>query len=1248
MLNDRKITDWTQPVSSLDDRPQMTASALKAAFDSNTNQLKPAVNGMIDDLTGTTGAGNIGVEAIAGVTGTTVQAMLAALKALIDLCDTEDSVDDKLDLKADKTTTDKLIKTVSLDAETGVFTFTTDDGTQTTIDTMLEKIPVNCYLDGQEFVLVLDDGTEQRADLSDFLTPTEFTDSSTIDFSVSGSTVTATIKNGSITLAMLESTVISTIQGYVTAAQTAASNASTSETNAGTYRDQAQTAATNSASSASEAGAKATLSQSWAIGGTGTRTGEDTNNSKYFSQRASTYATSAQGYSNSAMEQADLAETYKNQANSAADRAEQAAEDAEAIAGGDFIPVSQKGAANGVASLDASGRLEESQKPDYTAGEVGALADPGGGTTGQILTKTASGAAWSDAPDTGVTTFNSRTGAVMPQTGDYTADMVGAVPMTRKVNGKALSADVTLSAADVGAIAEPDGGTTGQILTKAESGAEWADPPETGAPLQGLPTNHVEYIPVREGQSIAAGDVVNVGREIISGSEQTFGDLSVGSIVQINENGSPVDYLVVHQGKPSSLYDDSCDGTWLLRKDIAENRFWDVGNVNTYADSDINAYLNGDWLDRYDSDTLGKIKTVKIPYCVGNGSSTVNSGANGLSVKAFLLGAYEVGYSTDDGTTFPVDGAKLDYFIKGTGSSANSKRVANYDVIASFYFLRAPITNSNSQIWLIASTGTTAINGASGNSGTRPCIIMTSTSLIDDAPVYGPETVYKDVVAQDNVENVFRSSPMAGIKLRKMAGKPVVCWTRSDAIHAGATLMDNAGKFLSSFERSGSGSNGHPCDLLTTESEYGLLVLGNPSYRYGYLVSVNGNTIDNVNNINNTFPFTPEDNISIDGTTNLSFYNDSGLTARFTSITSTSFSAGSSFKLPGNTGANHISACRLPDEGGNKRVCICFSDTGDGNKGKAVIATIDSSNVVTFGDVVTFAEGGVAGYTSCAAIGDQIAVSYVYSGNWLQLLTANENVLTLGGDRTTYGTGTGSYGSISVLDNKFVIAFNSSSKGGAQALNIVGNQLIAADEFDFNSANTYYISSTPVSDNQIIVAYADAGNSNYGTTTILEVSGNQIAGSFIDNSQDAIALADGTGGQSIPVGFGGYCECPGVTEGQTIDSSGVSAVAVKNGWLHITPQYKNAVFGSFVYNHDAEPTKTVNLGFKPSIVLIYNEYNNTSEVAISGSPGDGNHIPMVLTRLYTSGNSYISDDGFVFYSSLNYSTNWNLYYVAFR
>lgn len=90
---------------------------------------------------------------------------------------------------------------------------------------------------------------------------------------------------------------------------------------------------------------------------------------------------------------------------------------------------------------------------------------PDGGTEGQILTMTGGEAAWQDAPDTGVTTFNGRSGAVSPQEGDYTAAMVGArpdnwtpsaedvgaVPTTRTVNGQALSQDIILDYEDVGA-----------------------------------------------------------------------------------------------------------------------------------------------------------------------------------------------------------------------------------------------------------------------------------------------------------------------------------------------------------------------------------------------------------------------------------------------------------------------------------------------------------------------------------------------------------------------------------------------------------------------------------------------------------------------------------------------------------------------------------------------------------------------------------------------------------------------------
>ena len=367
MLKDRKIIDWTQPVSSLADRPRMTAAALKAAFDSNTNQVKPALNGVIDDLTGTDGAMNIGTSPIDGVTGTDVQTMLAFLKGLIDLREPTENVDQKLALKADKAVTDKHVKTVSFDGKTGVFTFISEDGTSQTLDTMLEKVPVRCYLDGQTFVLVLEDGTEQRADLSAFLTETEFVDSETIDFAISDGSVRASVKAGSITLDMLESTVVSTLQGYMTAAQTAAENAKASETNAAAHRDAAAASETAAAQSASESRGQAAAAKSWAVGGTATRPGEDTDNAKYYAEKSRENASTAQGWSDTAM-------VHKDAAESSAIRAEQAAKDAEAIVGGDFIPMTQKGAADGVASLNANGKVPAEQLPEMDYDPAGSAA----------------------------------------------------------------------------------------------------------------------------------------------------------------------------------------------------------------------------------------------------------------------------------------------------------------------------------------------------------------------------------------------------------------------------------------------------------------------------------------------------------------------------------------------------------------------------------------------------------------------------------------------------------------------------------------------------------------------------------------------------------------------------------------------------------------------------------------------------------------------------------------------------------
>ena len=213
-----------------------------------------------------------------------------------------------------------------------------------------------------------------------------------------------------------------------------------------------------------------------------------------------------------------------------------------------------------------------------------------------------------------------------------------------------------------------------------------------------------------------------------------LGSKAVGSSVYLKVNGVNTEFLVVHQGKPSSLYDDSCNGTWLLMKDIYKTMAWDSSN-NDYKNSDVHSYLNGTFLGLLETDIQNAIKQVKIPYRNGTGSGgTTASGANGLSTKIFLLSGYEVGWTTSDSQYFPVDGAKLDYFT--ASSSGNSKRIANLNGTATGWWLRSPNTNNTNSVWYVGSDGDYNLWFYSDTGGVRPALVLDSLlSVSDDGSV---------------------------------------------------------------------------------------------------------------------------------------------------------------------------------------------------------------------------------------------------------------------------------------------------------------------------------------------------------------------------------------------------------------------------------------------------------------------------------------------------------------------------------
>ena len=197
---------------------------------------------------------------------------------------------------------------------------------------------------------------------------------------------------------------------------------------------------------------------------------------------------------------------------------------------------------------------------------------------------------------------------------------------------------------------------------------------------------------------------------------------AVGSIVKIKVNGAAKDFIIVHQGLPSSAYDASCNGVWVVMKDIYTTMKWD-GSNNDYLNSDMTAYLNGTFISLIDADIRNAIKQVKIPY-TNYSNNNVMSGSNGLSCKVFLLSGTEVGFS---GVIYMnTEGAKLSYF------DSASKRVAYNGSSAAVWWLRSPRTDDGNYVWYVKPDGASGRWYCYYTYGVRPAFVLPSELVVSD------------------------------------------------------------------------------------------------------------------------------------------------------------------------------------------------------------------------------------------------------------------------------------------------------------------------------------------------------------------------------------------------------------------------------------------------------------------------------------------------------------------------------------
>ena len=242
---------------------------------------------------------------------------------------------------------------------------------------------------------------------------------------------------------------------------------------------------------------------------------------------------------------------------------------------------------------------------------------------------------------------------------------------------------------------------------------------------------------------------------------------AVGSIIKLKVNNALKDFIVVHQGKPDTMYDDSCNGTWLLMKDLYESRAWHSSNDNDYANSTIHSYLNSTFLNLFESNIIDQIKQVKIPYRPGSGTSTTcNTGASGLSAKIFLLSCEEVGLSPSYRPTN--EGANLSYFTD------NNSRIGNLNGSATSWWLRSPNCNSSrgsTYAYSVYTNGDCYFSGCSSPCGIRPALVLPSTLLVSDS----------GEVATNTAPTISSTSGASGVNLGTKSAPFQFKYTPNDA-----------------------------------------------------------------------------------------------------------------------------------------------------------------------------------------------------------------------------------------------------------------------------------------------------------------------------------------------------------------------------------------------------------------------------------------------------------------------------------
>ncbi|QNO18806.1 DUF6273 domain-containing protein [Caproicibacterium amylolyticum] len=199
-------------------------------------------------------------------------------------------------------------------------------------------------------------------------------------------------------------------------------------------------------------------------------------------------------------------------------------------------------------------------------------------------------------------------------------------------------------------------------------------------------------------------------------SGKKLSDLPVGSLLKINESGVPQQYIIVHQGNPdTSIYDISCNGTWVMRSNLFVGiKYSNIYDVTSFLLSNANSWLNNTF-----------VQTLSIQNQLIN--ATIPCIFNSVQCKAFLLSVSECGDMTR--TESASEGKPLTFFQ--SDAAEQRKSYANYSILRTPF--RQITTSGNQYVVQENSWGYMQGNTTNDAIGFRPAMILNSDALVSSS-----------------------------------------------------------------------------------------------------------------------------------------------------------------------------------------------------------------------------------------------------------------------------------------------------------------------------------------------------------------------------------------------------------------------------------------------------------------------------------------------------------------------------------